>query len=370
MGLLKRPTPSGQSHVTTSQLVSCVVYLLIIADWEEEASSSRYSLSSVPKSAPLTLRDTVPGNIKVTTDLHMEASSSEVVTSSTATHGGTNESAFTYSHPNNDVTTDSPTTETLSSEGIVTSTISFEGSSASTATRKLDDNDVTTAPPMESSSSDGMMTSTVSVHEPTSDVTTDLHMEASSSEVVTSSTATHGGTDESAFTYSHPNNDVTTDSPTTETLSSEGIVTSTISFEGSSASTATRKLDDNDVTTAPPIESFSSDGMMTSTVSVHEPTSDVTEKGTAPSVCDGGWMSSESSSYMYISEKLSQTEAGARCAANGGHLVYVETLEENNTIKDMVAMCEEYWNRRAYIGLTDETIEGEYKLKIHFFFPS
>ncbi|PIK62446.1 hypothetical protein BSL78_00646 [Apostichopus japonicus] len=124
---------------------------------------------------------------------------------------------------------------------------------------------------MESSSSDGMMTSTVSVHEPTSDVTTDLHMEASSSEVVTSSTATHGGTNESAFTYSHPNNDVTTDSPTTETLSSEGIVTFTISFEGSSASTATRKLDDNDVTTAPPMESSSSDGMMTSTVSVHEP---------------------------------------------------------------------------------------------------
>ncbi|XP_060555133.1 C-type lectin domain family 17, member A-like [Ruditapes philippinarum] len=75
--------------------------------------------------------------------------------------------------------------------------------------------------------------------------------------------------------------------------------------------------------------------------------------------CYDGWLAFDGSCYYFGTNAVHFTEAEHFCRQhNGGHLIHVDSKQENDFIKSRLRMFKPYsW----WMGLTDELIEGTWK---------
>lgn len=71
------------------------------------------------------------------------------------------------------------------------------------------------------------------------------------------------------------------------------------------------------------------------------------------------WTEWRGSRYRYIDSKQNWEQSTLKCQEehNDGHLVFMETKEENEFVLNLISSCtaEEYF----WIGLNDRSVEGE-----------
>ncbi|XP_052763276.1 perlucin-like [Mya arenaria] len=73
-------------------------------------------------------------------------------------------------------------------------------------------------------------------------------------------------------------------------------------------------------------------------------------------LCPDGWMAEHGSCYYFNEVPHNFTEAQRACRDMGAHLVHIESIDENNFIKDRVR--HEYPQTNWWIGLVDYVQEG------------
>uniref|UniRef100_A0A8C6SX67 C-type lectin domain-containing protein n=1 Tax=Neogobius melanostomus TaxID=47308 RepID=A0A8C6SX67_9GOBI len=79
---------------------------------------------------------------------------------------------------------------------------------------------------------------------------------------------------------------------------------------------------------------------------------------TAPCVvqCDAGWELNGTKCYNFSSNRLNWTESRDMCQSLGGHLVKIESREEQKFVFNQLIKDDRFW-----IGLTDSETEGQWK---------